>query len=172
MHRLPLSLQICLAAAASFVALCALGRRALGAALPPRLAAAAVRAAAALFLAATCLLALSRSAALVVNYGAPMRLYSALPVVGGWVAAGSEAGMVQLARCRALPSSAVHQPVTRCCCISAPPSHPAGGRPGASHRGVRRRRVAPLPLFFLPAGDAVPPAVHQIGVHRPAATAL
>jgi hypothetical protein len=73
--------QICLAAAASFVALLDLARRMLGAALPQRLAAAVVRGAAALFLAGTCLLALSRSAALVINYGAPMQIYRHLPEV-------------------------------------------------------------------------------------------
>ena len=73
--------QICLAAAASFVALLDLARRMLGAALPQRLAAAVVHGAAALFLAGTCLLALSRSAALVINYGAPMQIYRQLPEV-------------------------------------------------------------------------------------------
>lgn len=73
--------QICLAAAASFVGLCAAGRRLLGLLLPQRLAAATINAGAALFLGGTCLLALSRSTALVVNYGAPMRIYTHLPEV-------------------------------------------------------------------------------------------
>ena len=71
--------QICLAAAASFVALCSLAGGLLRAALPRRAAALLVQAAAAAFLAGSVLLAASRSAALVINYGAPMRLYRHLP---------------------------------------------------------------------------------------------
>jgi len=71
-----------LAAAASFVALCALGKRLLGALLPQHVAYWVVKCGAALFLAGSCLLAVSRSAALVLNYGAPMQIYSHLPEVG------------------------------------------------------------------------------------------
>jgi hypothetical protein len=39
---------------------------------------------AALFLVGSSLLALSRSAALVVNYGAPLHIYQHLPTVRGW----------------------------------------------------------------------------------------
>lgn len=78
---LSLPLQVCLAAAASCTALWSLARRLLGALLPQRVAATLARAAAALFLAGTCLLALSRSVALVIHYGAPMRIYSRLPAV-------------------------------------------------------------------------------------------
>ncbi|KAL4446276.1 hypothetical protein ABPG77_003083 [Micractinium sp. CCAP 211/92] len=74
---------VCLAAAASCTALWSLVRRLLGTLLPQRVAATLACAAAALFLAGTCLLALSRSAALVVHYGAPMRIYSRLPAVAG-----------------------------------------------------------------------------------------
>lgn len=74
-----LPLQVCLAAAASFVALLDLARSALAAMLPQRAAAALARLVAAAFLAGTCLLAVSRSAALVVNYGASMRIYNHLP---------------------------------------------------------------------------------------------
>ncbi|KAL4423801.1 hypothetical protein ABPG75_001102 [Micractinium tetrahymenae] len=74
---------VCLAAAASCTALWSLGRRLLGALLPQRASAPLAWAGAALLLASTCLLALSRSAALVVNYGAPMRIYTRLPEVAG-----------------------------------------------------------------------------------------
>lgn len=75
----PGCLQICLAAAASFVALCSLAGGILGTVLPRRLAGGAVQAAAAVFLGASCLLAASRSTAMVLNYGAPMRIYLNLP---------------------------------------------------------------------------------------------
>jgi alpha-1,2-mannosyltransferase len=74
---------ICLAAAASFVALCSLAGGVLGAVLPRRAAAALVQSVAALFLVGSSLLALSRSAALVVNYGAPLHIYQHLPTVEG-----------------------------------------------------------------------------------------
>lgn len=80
--RLIQFLQICLAAAASFVALCSLAGGILGALLPRRVATAFVQSVAALFLMGTGLLALSRSVALVVNYGAPLRIYQHLPEVG------------------------------------------------------------------------------------------
>lgn len=53
-----------------------------GAVLPRRAAAAVVQPVAALFLVGSVLLALSRSAALVVNYSAPLRIYRHLPEVG------------------------------------------------------------------------------------------
>jgi hypothetical protein len=56
--------------------------RLLAALLPQQAACRAARAGAALFLAGTCLLAASRTAALLVNYGAPMRIYNHLPEVG------------------------------------------------------------------------------------------
>lgn len=63
------------------MALCSLAGGLLRAALPRRAAALLVQAAAAAFLAGSVLLAASRSAALVIHYGAPMRLYSHLPQV-------------------------------------------------------------------------------------------
>ncbi|KAI7842794.1 hypothetical protein COHA_003540 [Chlorella ohadii] len=74
---------ICLAAAASFVALCSLAGGILGMLLPRHAATAVVQLFAALFLLGSGLLAFSRSAALVVNYGAPLRIYQHLPEVEG-----------------------------------------------------------------------------------------
>jgi alpha-1,2-mannosyltransferase len=104
--------QICLAAAASFLALLDLTRRLLGAALPQQLAAAVVRGAAALFLAGTCLLALSRSAALVINYGAPVQIYRHLPEVRQPARRAIQHWQPCPAACRPLPVAAPFLPLS------------------------------------------------------------
>lgn len=76
-------MQLCLAAAVSLVALTDWGAQLLGLVLPARTAQAAARLARWAVLAGVGLLALSRSAALVLNYGAPLTLYRHLPEVGG-----------------------------------------------------------------------------------------
>lgn len=79
---LPCHLQLCLAAAASLATLADWAARVLSSVIPPRTAQALAKLGSRAVLGVVGVLALSRSAALVLNYGASLQIYKHLPEVG------------------------------------------------------------------------------------------